>query len=484
MFFINKTIEYGLYLLVFLLPIQTRWIIKAGASEYGTISLYGTDILLVILVALFVVHKVYSRKLRVASCELRVYWWLILGLDLAIFISIFFAEDKLIAIYKYAVFLLGIGLFWLIVSANYNKIKLIYCFLAGIFLQACLGIWQFLTQSSFACKWLGMAEHDASVLGTSVIETISSIDGIGERWLRAYGGMDHPNILGGILAIGILLAVGLLVKFSKSKDEISDIRYQILDFKNIKYLISNIQYLFLASYFLLLTSLFFTFSRGAWLGLAVGVFIMLALMVVKKDLLGQKKLLQIILMSSVLIFILFSQFQDLVSTRLSNSARLEVKSNVERIESYKDSWEMIKGNWLFGVGVGNYTKYNANLQINANAANTNYANKCQSTNCEYVQPVHNVFLLVWAEIGIIGLLFFIALLLRVASCELRVMRYALCVVNCESRVASCALLIAMIIMFTIDHWWWSLHFGIFLFWMILGLAIRESAGKRAIADNK
>jgi len=45
---INKTIEYGLYLLVFLLPIQTRWIIKLGESEYGTVSLYGTDVLLIL----------------------------------------------------------------------------------------------------------------------------------------------------------------------------------------------------------------------------------------------------------------------------------------------------------------------------------------------------------------------------------------------------------------------------------------------------
>ena len=55
---LNKIIEYGLYLLVFLLPIQTRWIIKAGElNEYGTISLYGTDILLIILAVLFIVAK-------------------------------------------------------------------------------------------------------------------------------------------------------------------------------------------------------------------------------------------------------------------------------------------------------------------------------------------------------------------------------------------------------------------------------------------
>ena len=56
---LEKIIEYGLYLLVFLLPMQTRWIIKTGELnggywEYGTISLYSTDILLAVLLVLFV----------------------------------------------------------------------------------------------------------------------------------------------------------------------------------------------------------------------------------------------------------------------------------------------------------------------------------------------------------------------------------------------------------------------------------------------
>ena len=65
---IRAAIEYGLYLLVFLLPIQTRWIIKEGSIngghwEYGTISLYGTDILLILLVFLFFVSKTIKNEI-------------------------------------------------------------------------------------------------------------------------------------------------------------------------------------------------------------------------------------------------------------------------------------------------------------------------------------------------------------------------------------------------------------------------------------
>ncbi len=473
MSFIVKIIEYGLYLLVFLLPLQTRWIIKAGENEYLTISLYGTDILLIVLLFLFVIFKFQIQNFksqinskskisnpkprniaaRPRGRQITIYWFLIAGLELMVFISIFFASDKLVAVYRYGLFLLGVGLFWLIVSAHYNKIKLVYSLLAGIFLQACLGIWQFLTQSSFACKWLGLARHNAGDLGVSVVETISSIDGIAERWLRAYGGLDHPNVLGGVLVVGLLL----FIWHSNLQSASWRIKFtnKFKSYKLITY------YLLLITY---ISALFFTFSRGAWLGLTVGLAMMLFIAVVKKNLAVQKKILEIILISGILIFILFNQYQDLVMTRVSAGVRLEVKSSVERIESYKNSWELIKDNWLFGVGIGNYVKYNANLQINAttfteatevkNAANSNYANKDA-----FIQPVHNVFLLVWVEIGILGLLFFIGILLCVMRSTLCIPRYAL--------------LAALSVMFMVDHWWWSLHFGVLFFWLVLGLMLKK-----------
>jgi len=166
---LNKIIEYGLYLLVFLLPWQTRWIIhageiNAGTSEYLTLSLYGTDILLIILVLLFALYKnTYNGATAAKKYRKQRIWYLIAGLEFIIFISIFIAPDKVIAFYDYARFLLGIGLFWLVVSADYGRAKLIYAFLAGTFFTAALGIWQFLTQSSFADKWLGLSAHNPGV---------------------------------------------------------------------------------------------------------------------------------------------------------------------------------------------------------------------------------------------------------------------------------------------------------------------------------
>jgi hypothetical protein len=364
---IKRIIEYGLYLLVFFLPIQTRWIIRAGElnggySEYSTISLYITDIFLLALLLLFTILKlqITNYKLQITNkFKIQNYWRAIAGLELFVFVSIFFAADKVLAVYRYGIFLLGVGLFWLIVSANYNRVKLIFSLLAGILLQAILGIWQFLAQSSFSFKWLGMAAHKAGELGTSVIETVGA-DGVGERWLRAYGGLDHPNVLGGVLSIAILLLIIICVnrKLEKRDNHNKIFNFKFLIFK--QFLISkflNIRIcqnvLCVMCYVLCVAGLFFTFSRAAWLGLAVGLVVILILLFYKKNLAERKKFLELALVGGVLIFVLFNMYGDLAMTRFKGGTRLEEKSYIERISLIKEAKEIIKDKWLFGAGNGN-----------------------------------------------------------------------------------------------------------------------------------
>jgi len=111
---LEKIIEYGLYLLVFLLPLQTRWIIKLGEIEYWTYSLYAIDILLLAILLLFAIYAFRKREFSIFSSQFSKIWYAIIILDIFIFISIFFATDKWLSLYKYSWFLLGVGLFLLI----------------------------------------------------------------------------------------------------------------------------------------------------------------------------------------------------------------------------------------------------------------------------------------------------------------------------------------------------------------------------------
>ncbi len=492
---LKKIVEYGLYLLAFLLPIQTRWIIKPGELnggywEYGTVGLYATDILLLIILFLFIFFKLQECKMQKSKCKVTIknlklfsnfYIWLfIVIIDLAIFISMFFAPNKLLAVYRYGVFLLGIGLFWLIVSADYNKVKLFWSLIAAAILQAGLGIWQFLMQSSFSSKWLGMAEHNPFDLGTSVVET-AGLDGIMERWLRAYGGLDHPNILGGLLAVSLLL---LIILFINAKSE---------TISNFQFPISNFKIVFLFSCFLVfLSALFFTFSRGAWAGFITGLLTMLVILLWRKDGAAQKKLLKIVGTGFVIVLVLFSLYSDLVLTRLSRDTRLEIRSNIERIDSYKYAVEIIKKHWLSGAGMGNYTLVLRN----------EIADKQQSY---FYQPVHNTFLLIWAETGILGLAGFLGLMGYIIIFNFstkggsasggqfsiikqflsfkKILNSKFEIRNSEQNYSdkginkNCVLLLpilsALIVMMLVDHWWWSLHFGGLFFWLTMGLIAKN-----------
>ncbi len=120
-----------------------------------------------------------------------------------------------------------------------------------------------------------------------------------------------------------------------------------------------------------------------------------------------------------------------------------MKSLSERQEYFNQARELIKDNWLFGVGPGNYTTALIS-QDKIGGSIWNY------------QPVHNVFLLLWAESGVLSLLFFILFLIFLIKKDRR-------------EAFSWAILGALIVLMLFDHWLWSLPFGFLFLFLFLGL---------------
>ena len=440
---LKKVIEYGLYVLVFLLPIQTRLIIREfttgpqgtvgwGFVEYPSIGIYGIDILLMVLLLLFFTQFLIEFKKGVMK-PIPLWQWLLAAFDFFIFISLLFSFDKILSLYRYFLFLLGTGLFFLIVRAEYNRNKLFLTFFSAIFLQSLLAIWQFLSQKTFAFKWLGLASHLPIDLGTSVVEVSSK----GERWLRAYGGFDHPNILGGAVAIGLVIFVWLFVK---EKIKIKAAYY---------YLLFTVCFL----------GLIFSFSRSSWGGFTLALLFILAVCMIKKDWRAQTKILKTILLSVVLFAVIFFQYSDLFVTRLAGEGRLEIKSDYERSYFLNESRDIIKDNILFGTGIGNYTTQTIKERKN-----------------DYFwtfQPVHNTFLLVLAEIGIFGFLFFTLFLAWIVFYSFE-----------KKEFLNLSILIILFIIMLYDHWLWSLHFGIMFFWLVMGLLFKNIKFKKYVQGRK
>ncbi|MFA6551628.1 MAG: O-antigen ligase family protein [Patescibacteria group bacterium] len=437
-----KSLEYGLYLLIFLLPWQTRWMIKPGELnggywEYNTYSLYAFDILLAVF--LFFCFFVFFRskfKIQNSKFKIQKVWWLVGVLEFFVFLSIFFAPDWKLALYGYGRFLLGVGLLFLLTQIKYDKIKLYWSLVAAGVIQSSLAMQQFLTQTVIGNKWLGMAAQTAGDLGVSVVEAGD------ERFLRAYGSLPHPNILGGFLAIVLLVNIILYfdlwrILWRKRHVDVSpanESAYQAGLLLSLIFFVINF------------TGLLLTFSRSAWLGFFVGfVVLLLHCSIVSRSKENVFNILKFIFIIAAIGSLFIWGLRAPILGRLNIDNRLENKSLTERANYNQEAWQIIKKHWLFGVGIKNYGLgvYN---EIDNNKSAYAY------------QPAHNVFLLVWAETGIFGLFCFFAFLL---FCFLTLWR--------RRDFQSMSLLIATVVIMLFDHWIWSLGFGILLFWLVTGI---------------
>lgn len=427
----KKIFEYGFYLFVFLITWQAKIIIRPAETNFKEISIYASHILLLVILAAFFIWQLYRRENDEPISPL---WISLATLETLVLISFFFAPDQVLAFYHYTVFLAGIGLFYILrlgtFCYNYedsplDPAKVISSLLAGIFFQATLGIYQFLTQVAPVNKYLGLGAHYPELAGTSVIETSSG------RWLRAYGGLDHPNILGGVLAVSLIIAAYLLAKrkMIRSAREAGS---------------SALLFIF---YFIALTALFFTFSRSSWLALAAGLLILAINLARSNDRWILGRFLALIFFSGFMLFIIAFPYRELVWARTigvtNPEIRLEQKSLSERGQGLSEAMGIIKDNWLVGVGVGNY--------VSALSRSDNSDGSAWS-----YQPVHNSWLLLATQSGIPSLISFVLFLYFLIKKDRRA-------------VFGGAAIAGLLVVMMLDHWLISLPFGVLFLFLILGL---------------
>jgi len=410
------------YLFVFLLPWQTIFLLKEVFIEgekfqYATIGIYLFE--LVLFVWLILNFK------KITLCTDKRILYILITYTLWIFISIFWSLNKGIALYFLMHHILGIFLFLIIQSSALNFKKFSLSLITSVSFASILGLYQFFSQSTFSNKWLGLSQHIPWQGGTSVIESATF------RVLRTYGNMSHPNIFGGMLAIILLLSLGAYLKANKN-----ELRWKT-------FLIFTIPINFLA----LLT----TFSRSSFLALFIGtILIVFYFLFFEKS--KKKKDLLVIFYALVIITSIFSvAYSNIISSRSNIHSRLEKKSLDDRGAYLNDARKIINKNFFTGVGLGNYTEI---------SRKNNSQNKIWE-----IQPVHNIYLLIFSEIGLFGfsiLIFFIIFTLL----EI----FKIVKERNTNRVIFSAILISLLMLSFFDHWLWTTPFGIITFWLILAFS--------------
>jgi len=443
---LEKIIKLGFYLFIILLPWQTRLIwqdasLNGYTWEYGRMSLYGTEILLWGILLLYGFWLFKNRRLRklnfsqfvsrLKNPKVLIYWLVVLFLIIA-GLSVTWSLNARLAYYHWIVLLEAGAMFSLILIFSFKIEKIAVAWVISAAIQSVFAIGQFFSQYVFANKWLGLASHLPTVPGSIILQTDS------ERWLRAYGSLPHPNILAGFLVIGLLF---LLYLAFAAKDRGQRI-------------------FVLASLVAIVPALFFTFSRSAWIALIFSLFILSLWLLRHKHYLWRNTFFKIVLLLVIILSILGLNLREPLMARVMGEQYLEVASIELRFAFTKQAWELIQDQPILGQGIGNYT---LGVFEKINASWPGY----------YYQPVHNIYLLILVELGIFGAVIF-GLILVLLFWNLIKPEGATSTSHLQlEKIIVFLALFSILIIGLFDHYFWSLYFGLMVFWLILGLNLKQ-----------
>jgi len=424
----KKFIAFLFFLYILLLPWQSIYLLReifiAGEKwQYGTIGIHpATLVAIVLIVAIFtgrVFHKAVLPKIDRPTLFIGT---LFIGFS---YLSSLWTQDQNIALYSTSLFFLGF-LLYLLVPRYTNSFKAATILLLfGASLHSMIALIQFLTQSIDAQTILNISKHFTESGATA---TITDTTG---RWLRSYGGMAHPNILGGFLTLSILLGLHAYVQTQKTH---TLIRSTLLIGTSLSF-----------------AGLVITFSRSAWIALIIG-FLTAALFLWNKNQSLFRKIQMPLLafMSIGLLFLLF--LPHLFFTRTIENTTQTHNSFSERAISIDQAKELTQNMPLIGVGRGNMTIIS-------------YENSSDPLKQIWqFQPVHNIFLLIFTELGVIGFLLFIALVSIVMHTSLRTSQN-----HPTTHAFFTGICFALLTLAFFDHWLITSHFGILFFWLLMTL---------------
>lgn len=387
-------------LAIFLLPWQTKLIllpasIEGQPSPYGEFSLYAVCAL--ILIAAFVQVKEILRLPKSVTVSGGV---LVVSLGLSAAFGTF-ASGWFVSF--------GFAVLLLLAVASYkgDAARMRHAFAAGLILPLLIGIIQVFTGGSPASSALGMAARSAEALGDSV----SLLNG--ERVLRAYGSLSHPNIFGGYLAVALILLAPCKVWWQRLGAGVAAL------------------------------GLLLTVSQGAWVGTALGLGILIAIkrskvqQILKKH--GSKLSLAAIIAATALLATLF------LNTNFMS------ESMADRAAQYKAYTNLIHAP-VIGLGPAQFARYWSEVQ--------------PGLDWWKYQPIHNVPLLIFAEIGVIGLLVLLWFLYEIDQLNYARLKKQ------EAQIALAAgTALAAIAFF--DHYLWTLWPGLALAAFVLGLTVKS-----------
>lgn len=184
--------------------------------------------------------------------------------------------------------------------------------------------------------------------------------------------------------LAIFIAPGILIAFYKLQRSLEE--------KELKIYILPI-----FSFFIFLITLYFTRSYGAWFGIFVATLLMTFL---SAQFLTKKYFWKILIITVIILGIFFSLEQN--NSKWQALVSFDARSSmVSRVMIWQSAGKMIADNPIFGIGLGRFQEVYLEYQ------------KYFPPYLEWAVPEpHNLYLAVWLQTGLIGLIGFILFVSR------------------------------------------------------------------------
>jgi O-antigen ligase len=322
--------------------------------------------------------------------------------------------------------------FALACAMNPPRLRHVLLVLAGsMLLHGLFGGWQVAQQGSIGFP--GEVPLNPALSGVGVIEA----DGV--RWLRPYGFLPHPNILAGVLAAGLLAVAPFLLRDN-----------------------NQTRYVAWAVWLIGLWCLLLTFSRGAWLGFGAGL--LSGLILLRHTAHLWRKWLPVIALSLVAAAGFVALYQPFLIARTTIAdENTEMRSIADRVVFNRIATETIALEPVHGVGAGNFpwvASYYIHYVTDYDLEGDN---------------VHNIYLTLWTELGLVGLMLFLIALIAGLLAALRRITDA-STGQTEERAALFAVVVAFLLIGLVDHYPITLVQPAALWLSCLALSFSPSGG--------
>src|SRR3972149_6660279 len=412
-------------LTIFFIPFRWRLVLLHRPhppvySDYTDFLIFASDLTLLYMLVFWAFSLLLSpRKLKAGPVLM---WISLVGLTLAGWVSVPSSEDALLSRF-HAVRFVVLLLFYLFIVNEIRSVGwVIWPVSAQIFFQWVIAILQVTSQASLGLQKYGELTLDPATLGTSIIFA----DGF--RFLRGYGLSDHPNILGGCIAFGLVLLLAIILH-------------------------RNLRARILASIVFLpcLLALVMTFSRSAWLSFFVAGSFMVGCEALARRWKPVKRAILLGVLSMLIVMPFITQNISLFQSRLNSGNAVENDPLRER-------------GFLLDAGNTIFAEYIA-LGIGLGAAPLAMKNRFENFPLNY-QPPHYAILVVAMETGVLGGVFYLLLLLVPALSF--ALRWKACI-DKPRMMGAFALLLAMFVVGLFDYYTWLYAPGRLWQWMAWGL---------------